>query len=66
MALRVSASPVEARAVIALGRAKAETLSNNPAFIALTEELADALLANGRLDRADIENIRKDFNGNQT
>jgi hypothetical protein len=66
VAMRVSNSAGEAKAVVALGRAKAETLTNDPTFTALTETISDALLAAGQLDRKDIERIRKDFNnGNQ-
>jgi hypothetical protein len=66
VAMRVSNSAGEAKAVVALGRAKAETLTDDPIFVALTEEIANELLANGQLSSEDIEKIRKDFNGNQT
>jgi hypothetical protein len=62
VAMRVSNSATEARAVVALGRARAQTLSEDDTFVALTEEIANELLANGQLDSKDIERIRKDFN----
>jgi len=38
--LRVANSPEEVRAVVALGRAMAQTLSGDPTFVALTERIA--------------------------
>ena len=66
VAMRVSGSAIEARAVVALGRARAQTMSEDDTFVALTEKIATELLANGRLDREDIQRIREDFDGNQT
>lgn len=63
-AMRVAASAEEARCVVALGRARAKTLSEHPAFIRLASRLASELMDRD-LGAADIASIRKEVDGNQ-
>ena len=57
VALRVTNSPAEASAVVALGRARAQEVAGDPAFVDLTERIADALLEHGELSGAEIAEI---------
>ena len=55
VAMRVSNSATEARAVVALGRAMAQTMTEDPAFVRLVQRIAEALVERGSLDGEDTQ-----------
>jgi hypothetical protein len=65
VAMRVTGSAEEARAIVQLGRARAKSLSEHPAFIRLASRFASELMERD-LNAEDIERIREECNGART
>ncbi len=60
VALRVTNSPAEASAVVALGRARAQEVAGDPAFVDLTERIAAELVERGELSGDDIAQLLRE------
>lgn len=63
LAHKVTADPDEGAALVHLGRMRARTLATSPAFIALVQPVADALLERGSLDGDEVAAILNDNGG---
>ena len=63
MAITYTDSPAEAEALIALARAKVQTLLDHPGAAAAVERLSDALLDRSQLSSDEITHIIGGANG---